>query len=169
MLSYPIFHFVLMLQENDSVPSNGEVTDNQGNKVVTADLLSLHKGLTVLYFYPRDETTGCTLEACEFRDFNDEIQKLGVKVIGISKDSPKSHVKFKQKHKLNFEIYSDEEHKLQDAFGVWVEKSMYGRKYMGTKRTTFVIDKAGKIVKVWDNVRPLGHAKEVYDYLKTIV
>lgn len=123
----------------------------------------------VLYFYPKDNTPGCTMEACSFRDFNAEIEDLGAKIVGISKDSLDSHEKFQNKHKLPFELIADEDLELQKAFGVWVEKSMFGKKYMGTQRATFVIDPEGIIIKVWEKVSPLNHAKEVFEFLKTQV
>ena len=123
---------------------------------------------TVLYFYPKDNTPGCTKEACSFRDFNEEIEKLGARIVGVSKDSAESHGKFTEKHKLNFELIADTDLKLHKKFGVWVEKSMFGRKYMGASRTTFLLDPEGKIVKVWKKVNPLGHAKAVYEYLLSV-
>lgn len=123
---------------------------------------------SVIYFYPKDNTPGCTIEACEFRDFNQDISKLGIKVVGVSTDSPKSHDKFVEKFKLNFPLVSDEDKMIVSDFGVWAEKSMMGRKYMGILRTTFLINSTGEIVHVWENVKPNGHAKEVYEFLRSV-
>jgi thioredoxin-dependent peroxiredoxin len=123
---------------------------------------------TVIYFYPKDNTPGCTTEACEFRDFNQDISKLGVTVIGVSVDSQKSHDKFVEKFKLNFPLVSDEDKKIVSDFGVWAEKSMMGRKYMGILRTTFLINSTGEIINIWENVKPNGHAREVLEYLQTL-
>ena len=113
----------------------------------------------VVYFYPKDDTSGCTVEACEFRDALPNIP--GVKVIGVSPDGIKSHKKFVDKFSLNFTLLADPEHTLCEATGVWVEKSMYGKKYMGVERTTFVLDEAGVIVKTFNKVKPQGHAAQV--------
>lgn len=119
----------------------------------------------ILYFYPKDNTSGCTQEACDFRD---NINRLTTKstVIGVSPDSIKSHLKFKEKQSLNFILLSDEEHKLAQAFDVWKEKSMYGKKYMGIERSTFVLNKNGEIEKDWRKVKVKGHVDEVLNYLK---
>lgn len=139
------------------------VLDENEKEVSLADFKGKY---AVLYFYPKDDTPGCTVEACAFRDANEEMQKLGVVVIGVSKDTQKSHAKFKKKYKLNFPLWSDPEHKFMDAFGVWAPKKFMGREFMGTVRTTFVIDPKGKIIKVWENVKPEGHTKAVYDFLR---
>lgn len=118
----------------------------------------------VLYFYPKDNTSGCTQEACDFRDnFNRLTAKATV--IGVSPDSIKSHLNFKEKHSLNFTLLSDPEHKLSEVFGAWGEKSMYGKKYMGIIRSTFVLDADGKIKNEWSKVKVNGHVDEVLDYL----
>jgi peroxiredoxin Q/BCP len=121
----------------------------------------------VLYFYPKDDTPGCTKEACGFRDNLPAFNKLNVPVFGISADDEKAHGKFVKKYKLNFSLLADPEHKICDAFGVWVEKSMYGRKYFGIQRSTFVIDGNGKIEHIWAKVSPESHAAEVLAYLNT--
>lgn len=113
----------------------------------------------VLYFYPKDDTSGCTVEACEFRDQMPQFE--GVRVFGVSPDAEKSHKKFVDKFTLNFPLLADPEKSLLEATGVWVEKSMYGKKYMGVERTTVLIDADGKVVKVWNKVKPAGHAAEV--------
>ncbi len=121
----------------------------------------------ILYFYPKDNTSGCTQEACDFRDNINRLTRHAT-VIGVSPDSIKSHKSFKEKQSLNFILLSDPEHKLAEDFEVWKEKSMYGRKYMGIERSTFIIDKNGKIEKEWRKVKVKGHVDEVIEYLNTI-
>ena len=118
----------------------------------------------ILYFYPKDNTSGCTQEACDFRDNINRLISLAT-VIGVSPDSIKSHLKFKEKQGLNFILLSDPEHKLTEAFNVWVEKSMYGRKYMGIERSTFVLDENLNVVKEWRKVKVKGHVDEVFEFL----
>lgn len=118
----------------------------------------------VLYFYPKDNTSGCTQEACDFRDNFNRLTSKAV-VIGVSPDSIKSHLKFKENHSLNFMLLSDPEHKLSEAFGAWGEKSMYGRKYFGIIRSTFILDKNGEIKKEWRKVKVKGHVDEVLENL----
>ena len=118
----------------------------------------------ILYFYPKDNTSGCTQEACDFRDNINRLTSFAT-VIGVSPDSIKSHLKFKEKQSLNFILLSDPEHKLAEAFNVWVEKSMYGRKYMGIERSTFVLDENLNIIKEWRKVKVKGHVDEVIDHL----
>ncbi len=120
----------------------------------------------VLYFYPKDNTSGCTQEACNFRDNINRITSYA-EVIGVSPDSIKSHLSFRDKQDLNFILLSDDEHKLAEAFNVWKEKSMYGKKYMGIERSTFVISPDGKIEKEWRKVKVNGHVDEVINYLTT--
>jgi peroxiredoxin Q/BCP len=122
----------------------------------------------VLYFYPKDDTPGCTVEACGLRDSFKEIEKLKAVILGVSPDSAKSHDKFISKFKLPFTLLADEDKKICQAYGVWVEKSMYGKKYMGVARTTFIIDKNGKIAKVFEKVKPEGHNQEIIVFLKTL-
>ncbi|HSK88783.1 MAG TPA: thioredoxin-dependent thiol peroxidase [Anaerolineales bacterium] len=119
----------------------------------------------VLYFYPKDDTPGCTTEACNFRDDYSAYEKAEVAVLGVSPDTVKSHVKFKQKFQLPFPLLADEGHKVCDLYGVWGEKKFMGREYQGVLRTTFLIDKNGKIVKVFENVRPAEHSTEVLSAL----
>lgn len=127
------------------------LADFKGNKVV-------------LYFYPKDNTSGCTQEACDFRDNFNRLSSKAT-VIGVSPDSIKSHLKFKENHSLNFLLISDSEHKLSEAFGTWGEKSMYGKKYMGIIRSTFLLDEQGEIVKEWRKVKVKGHVDEVLSSL----
>jgi len=119
----------------------------------------------VLYFYPKDDTPGCTTEACNFRDDYSAYEKADVAVLGISPDTVKSHVKFKKKFQLPFPLLADEGHKVCDLYHVWGEKKFMGREYQGVLRTTFLIDKNGKIVKVFENVRPAEHSTEVLSAL----
>ena len=119
---------------------------------------------TVLYFYPKDNTSGCTQEACDFRDNMNRLTKYA-NVVGVSPDSIKSHKSFKEKQGLNFPMISDPEHLLAEKFEVWKEKSMYGRKYMGIERSTFIIDGDGNIEKEWRKVKVKGHVDEVINYL----
>ena len=118
----------------------------------------------ILYFYPKDNTSGCTQEACDFRDNINRLTNYAT-VIGVSPDSIKSHKSFKEKQSLNFILLSDPEHKLAEKFEVWKEKSMYGRKYMGIERSTFILNKNGKIEKEWRKVKVKGHVDEVIEYL----
>lgn len=124
-------------------------------------LSSLRGQWVVLYAYPKDDTSGCTTEACEFRDLFPKFKKGKAVILGISPDSVKSHVKFKAKYELPFTLLADEEKVALQAYDIWKEKSMYGRKYMGVERTTFVIDPEGRIAKVFEKVKPAGHAEEV--------
>lgn len=118
----------------------------------------------VLYFYPKDNTSGCTKEACDFRDNMNRLVSKAV-VIGVSPNDIKSHKKFQENQNLNFILLADTEHELAESFGVWVEKSMYGKKYMGIERSTFILDKEGKIEKQWRKVKVKGHVDEILDYL----
>ena len=129
--------------------------------------LSDFKGQTVvLYFYPKDDTTGCTAEACAFRDSFQRFKKSNAVILGISPDSAKKHAKFKKKYELPFTLLVDEDHKLAEAYGLWVEKIFYGRKYMGVARTTIIIGEDGKIQHVFEKVDPVGHADEVMAFLE---
>lgn len=127
----------------------------------TLTLSSLRGQWVVLFAYPKDDTSGCTVEACEFRDALPRFDASKAVILGISPDSVKSHVKFKAKFELPYTLLSDEEKTVLQAYDVWKEKSMYGKKYMGVERTTFLIDPAGQIANVFTNVKPAGHAAEV--------
>ena len=144
-----------------NIKLNGIDTDGTEKEFSLADF----KGQKIiLYFYPKDNTSGCTQEACDFRDnFNRLTSKATV--IGVSPDSIKSHLKFKENHELNFILLSDPEHILSEAFGAWGEKSMYGRKYMGIIRSTFILDENGSIIKEWRKVKVKGHVDEVLNSL----
>ena len=122
----------------------------------------------VLYFYPKDDTSGCTQEAKDFNALKADFAKAGADILGVSPDSAKSHDKFKAKYELDFPLASDESKAMLEAYGVWAEKSMYGKKYMGVERTTFLIDSAGKIAKVWNKVKVPGHAAEVLEAAKAL-
>lgn len=122
----------------------------------------------VLYFYPKDDTSGCTAESCDFRDNIAAFKKVGAVVLGLSKDSIKSHEKFVKKYDLNFPLLSDEDCKVCDAYGTWVEKSMYGRKYMGIERSTFLIDGSGRIAAIWRKVKVTDHVADVMEAVKAL-
>ncbi|MGL4325013.1 MAG: peroxiredoxin [Beijerinckiaceae bacterium] len=131
--------------------------------------LSALKGRNiVLYFYPKDDTSGCTAEAIAFNGLRKKFAAANTEIIGVSPDSTKSHDKFKAKYSLEFPLASDEAKGMLEAYGVWVEKSMYGRKYMGVERTTVLIDAAGKIARVWNKVKVPGHAEEVLEAAKAL-
>jgi peroxiredoxin Q/BCP len=138
-------------------PAFSMATDG-GGKVALKDLTGKK---VILYFYPKDDTPGCTTEACGFRDNLAKFNKADAVVIGVSKDSPKSHDKFKQKHGLTFALASDEDGSVCEAYGTWIEKSMYGRKYMGIERATFLIDGTGTIRQAWRGVKVPGHVDAV--------
>ena len=122
----------------------------------------------VLYFYPKDDTPGCTTEACGFRDALPDFSKVKAQVIGVSRDSVARHDKFKQKYDLPFPLVSDEDGKICEKYGTWVEKSLYGRKYMGIDRATFLIDKTGSVARVWRKVKVSGHVAEVLEAVKAL-
>ncbi|MBT8390843.1 MAG: thioredoxin-dependent thiol peroxidase [Ignavibacteria bacterium] len=122
----------------------------------------------VLYFYPKDNTSGCTKEACNFRDEFPKFRNLNAVILGVSPDSVESHLKFKDKYNLPFDLLSDEKKEVLKKYGVWKEKSMYGRKYMGVERTTFIIDKKGKIAKIFPKVNVDKHNKELIEALKEL-
>lgn len=150
------------LEIGDKAPSFTAKSD-AGTQFSSADM----KGKAfVLYFYPKDDTPGCTKEACTFSENISAFNKLDVPVIGVSKDSVESHKKFKEKYGLKFPLLSDADGKICDAFGTWVEKSMYGRKYMGIDRATFIIGPDGKIKSVWRKVKVPGHIEDVLKALK---
>lgn len=146
-----------MLSTGDKVPDI-KIPDQHGNLVSLADFRGKK---IVLYFYPKDQTPGCTAEACNLRDNYKELQKRGYEVLGVSTDSPKSHQRFIAKENLPFTLLADTEKKLHDSFGTWVEKSMYGRKYMGTARVTFVIDENGIIEEVIAKVDTKDHSRQI--------
>ena len=132
-----------------------------GDAAGPVSLASLRGSKVVLYFYPKDDTSGCTQEAIEFNQLKAEFASAGTRIIGVSPDPAKSHDKFKARHGLDFTLLSDESKSMLEAYGVWAEKSMYGRKYMGVERTTLLIDAHGKIAKIWSKVKVPGHAGAV--------
>jgi peroxiredoxin Q/BCP len=151
-----------VLEKNISAP-DFELADENGK----LHKLSGYKGQPVLlYFYPKDDTSGCTTEACEFRDDYKEYDKSGVVILGVSPDSPKSHKKFKEKYNLPFTLLADEDHHVCEIYGVWGKKSMYGREYYGVLRTSFLIDAEGNLVEIFENVKPKGHSNQVLSALK---
>ena len=146
-----------MLIEDTKAP-NFTLLNNKGEKTSLSDF----KGKpVVLYFYPKDDTPGCTTEACNFRDDYEEYRKQGVVIIGVSPDSVKSHTKFTSKHSLPFLLLADEDHRVSEEYGVWGKKKMFGKEYFGVLRTTFLIDKDRNIVKVFKGVKPAKHSSEV--------
>ncbi|MFO0885432.1 MAG: thioredoxin-dependent thiol peroxidase [Pirellulales bacterium] len=150
------------LEEGAKAPAFTLAADD-GSKVKLADL----KGsVVVIYFYPADDTPGCTKEACAFRDRFAEIKRLGVKIFGVSPDDVASHVKFRDKFKLNFPLLADTDHKVAEKFGAWREKNMYGKKRMGIARSTFILDEAGTIIKAWKAVKVDGHDEQVINVVK---
>ena len=146
-----------MLKEGDKAPDIHLQTDTGGD----FNLKEVRGKKVVLFFYPKASTPGCTVEACEFRDTFKKFEKKGVVVLGISKDTPKAQTTFKQNQKLPYTLLCDVDKKVVEAYGVWKEKNMYGKKVMGIERTTFVIDEQGKIQKIFSKVKPAGHAEEV--------
>jgi thioredoxin-dependent peroxiredoxin len=146
-----------MVKTGDKAPDL-KLADDSGRTVSLSDF----KGKkVVLYFYPKDDTSGCTKEACEFRDAFPRFGQSDAEIIGVSPDGVESHRKFKEKYSLPFRLLADEGHKLADKFGVWKEKSMYGRKYMGVERTTVIIDPNGRIARIFPKVSVVGHVAEV--------
>ena len=153
-----------MLAVGDKAPQF-TLNDGEGNKVKLSDF----KGKkVVLYFYPKDLTPGCTVEACAFRDDIGPIKRLGAVVLGVSADTEKTHQKFTEKHGLNFPLLADVDHSMSEKYGAWQEKSMYGRKYWGIARITYIIDENGKIAKAYEKVKPAGHSQEVIEAIKSL-
>ncbi len=151
-----------MLEKNVQA-TEFELLDENG----TIHKLSDYLGKPVLlYFYPKDDTPGCTTEACEFRDDYDQYEKAGIVILGVSPDSPKSHKKFKEKYNLPFTLLSDDDHHVCEIYGVWGKKSMYGREYYGVMRTSFLINEEGQLVEIYENVKPKGHSHQVLAALK---
>lgn len=151
----------MVLKENTKAPEFSLV-DEKGNQVSLSD----YKGKpVVLYFYPKDDTPGCTTEACNFRDDYSQYEKAGAVILGVNPGSEKSHAKFASKYELPFTLLVDEDHKICEAYGVWGRKKMMGREYDGVFRTTYLIDKDGKIAKVFEGVKPATHSGEVLQAL----
>jgi peroxiredoxin Q/BCP len=138
---------------------------DDGSKVRLADQ---EGSPVVLYFYPKDDTPGCTKEACAFRDLQADMKKLGAKVMGVSPDNEESHPAFRDKYRLNFPLLADVDHKVAEKYGAWREKNMYGKKSMGVQRSTFLIDADGKVVRAWKRVQVDGHDQQVLAALKEL-
>ena len=149
------------LREGEPAP-NFALTSDSGENV---RLSGLRGSPVVLYFYPKDDTPGCTTEACEFRDEYSRFRQRGAVVLGVSPDDEASHLRFKEKYSLPFTLLADPDHKTAEDYGVWVEKNMYGKKRMGIKRSTFVIDADGNVARAMYGVKPEGHADEVLEVL----
>ena len=141
------------------------LTTDDGSKVRLSELAG---SPVVLYFYPKDDTPGCTKEACAFRDMKAKLKKLGAVVLGVSPDDEASHAKFRDKYKLNFPLLVDKDHKVAEKYGAWREKNMYGKKSMGIQRSTYLIDANGKIAKLWKRVKVDGHDQQVLEALKEL-
>ena len=137
-------------------------TTQDGAQISLSDLKGAR---TVLYFYPKDNTSGCTLEAKSLRDGKEELSRRGYRIVGVSPDSERSHQNFCSKHELNFTLIADTDHSVCEAFGVWAEKSMYGRKYMGVKRTTFLLDEECRITHIFDKVKTATHFEQIINEL----
>jgi thioredoxin-dependent peroxiredoxin len=154
----------LMIKENIKAP-DFTLPSTNGEKQKLKDLLGKY---VVIYFYPKDDTPGCTIETNDFNKLLPKFKKLNCEIIGISKDNIKSHDKFREKFKIKFDLLSDEELKVIKKYEVWGKKKFMGKEFMGIIRSTFLIDKKGKIIKVWDNVKVKDHAKEVLETLKLL-
>jgi len=154
----------MSLSEGDTAPAF--TMPASGGRTVSSE--SLRGRAYVLYFYPKADTPGCTKEACAFQEALPQLGKIGVDVIGVSKDKIKPIEKFAEKYNLKFPLASDESTQVAEDYGVWVEKSMYGRKYLGMERSTFLVDKTGKIAKIWPKVKVEGHAAEVLAAVKAL-
>lgn len=150
-----------MLSVGDKSPEFA-LEDQSGKTVILKDFRGKK---VVLYFYPRDDTLGCTIEGCEFRDLHDKIVRKDAVLFGISADDVRSHNKFAKKFKFPFQLLADPDHSVCEKYGVWQEKQFMGKKFMGIVRTTFVIDGKGKIAKVYEKVKPEGHARQILDEL----
>jgi peroxiredoxin Q/BCP len=152
------------LEAGSSAPDFQLETDSQG----TVSLKDYAGAPLVLYFYPKDDTSGCTKQAIAFTEHADDFSALGAKVLGVSPDSVAKHGKFRAKHELGIALGSDEDKTTLEAYGVWVEKSMYGRKYMGVERSTFLIDGQGQIARIWRKVKVPGHVEDVLEAVKAL-
>ena len=147
-----------------SVAPNFKLPSSSGKSIALGDFAD--KKTVVLYFYPKADTPGCTTEACGFRDALADYDRVNVAVLGISPDPVQDVKQFAEKFHLNFPLLADADHAVAERYGVWQEKSMYGKKYWGVARTTFVIDRSGKVAKVFERVKPAGHEREVLDFLR---
>jgi peroxiredoxin Q/BCP len=152
------------IEEGEKAP-DFTLSADDGAKV---KLSALQGSPVVLYFYPKDDTPGCTREACSLRDRSKELKKLGAQVLGVSPDDVDSHVQFRDKFRLNFPLLADVDHRVAEKYGAWREKNMYGKKSMGIQRSTFLIDAKGKVAKVWKAVQVDGHDQQIIDALKSL-
>ena len=150
-----------MVEEGAPAP-DFELQSDEGE---TVTLSALRGKPVVLYFYPKDDTPGCTTEACEFRDAYDRFRDQGVEILGVSPDTEASHQKFKTKYELPFTLLADPDHEAAEAYGVWKEKRNYGKTYMGVERSTFIIDADGKVARAMRGIKPAGHAAQVLETL----
>ena len=155
----------MILKIGDIAPNFTMPIDNNS----TVNLSDLAGKVVVLYFYPKDDTPGCTIEAGDFNKLKLEFEKMNAVIIGVSKDDLNSHDKFKKKYCLDFDLASDSNSDTCEKYGVWVEKSMFGKKYMGVNRATFLIDKKGKIAYIWSKVQVVGHAEDVLNQVRKII
>ena len=150
-----------MIDRGSTAPDFTLASDEGGEVTLSA----LRGRKVVLYFYPKDDTPGCTIQACDFRDAAPSFGRLDATVLGVSPDSIESHGQFRKKFGLNFPLLADEDHAVSEAYGVWKERSMYGRKFMGVERSTFLIDEEGCVAGVWRKVKPKGHAEMLEEVL----
>jgi len=160
-----------MPESTNTQPATGSAAPDFTLPTASGDAFQLSKAKgkpVVVYFYPKDDTPGCTVEAKGFEAMRDAFEDAGAIVVGISPDGTASHCKFAEKYGLGFVLASDEDHRTAQAYGVWVEKSMYGKKYWGVQRATFLIDGAGRVAKAWPKVKPEGHAEEVLEAVKAL-
>ena len=153
-----------MIEEGKKAPAFS-LKDQTGKTVKLADFAGMN---VVLYFYPKDNTPGCTTEACDFRDQHGKLEKAGAVVLGVSPDAEKTHLKFAGKFGLPFTLLADTEHAVAEKYGSWGEKTLYGRKFMGIIRSTFLIGGDGKVAKVWPKVKVAGHVEEVLEAVKSL-
>lgn len=151
-----------MVEKGSPAPDFTLPSDTEGD----VTLSSFRGRRVVLYFYPKDNTSGCTVQACDLRDTLPRFEGADAVVLGVSPDPIRSHAKFREKHQLNFPLLADEDHTVAEAYGVWKEKSMYGRTYMGIERSTFLIDESGNVLEAWRNVKAKGHADLVLEALE---
>ena len=153
-----------MIELNKKAPTFS-LPDQEGKVHSLSDYLGKK---VLLYFYPKDDTPGCTVEACNFRDGYKEFQKMGLVILGVSKDTVKSHKKFADKFELPFPLLADEDHEVAESYGIWKKKKLYGREYMGMERSSFLIDEKGNIAKIYETVKPPVHAEEVKADVKSV-
>jgi peroxiredoxin Q/BCP len=150
-----------MIEKGSPAPDFTLSSDTRGD----VTLSTLRGKKVVLYFYPKDDTPGCTTQACDFRDSLPRFEGVAAVVLGVSPDSVESHAKFRAKHELNYPLLADVDHQVAEAYGVWKEKNLYGRRFMGVERSTFLIDEGGNVAEVWRRVKPKGHAEMLAELL----